>query len=126
MTPDRGGPELPAAPTCGPADHLTARQYQSQLQAALDQDGWSTNQRAVIRAKLRLWTLRAAGLDQLFEKRGNIPGHPDSLPPTTQDIVTWRWKRAHQAKMRAQTKATKTPATIHAQELADDKSYEPG
>lgn len=124
MTPDRGGPSLPDAPTCGAGDLQAARAYVQTLQAALDQDGWSQNQRRVIRIRLGKWKLRAAGLDDYYNRRGNIPGNPDGPPPTQAEIAVTRWRRDHMTKLRAHAKALSSKEKLKAQELLDDKEHE--
>lgn len=121
MVPDRGGPALPEAPVCGARDYLQAKLYVETLTRALDQDGWSRNQRKVIRQKLQSWRMKAAGMDEFFNRRGNIPGNPDGPPPTTQEIITTRWRREHAAKARDRAKALSAKEKLKAEEVQQDK-----
>lgn len=124
MTPDRGGTPLPDAPTCGAGDTHAAQTYVRTLQEALDQDGWSQNQRRTIRARLTKWQVRAAGLDPFFNRRGNIPGNPDGPPPTQTEITVTRWRRQHQSRNRDHAKSLSAKAKLKAEELAADKEHD--
>lgn len=124
MVPDRGGPTLPEAPTCGAGDKAAARQYVVILETALDHDGWSQNQRRVIRARLAKWRVRMMGLDPFFNRRGTIPGNPDGPPPTQAEITVTAWRRAHSATLRSHAKALSAKAKAKKQETEDDKQHE--
>ncbi len=121
MTPDRGGPSLPDAPTCGAGDLSSARQYLEVLTKALEQDGWSQGQRREIRRRMLKWRVRTLGVDEYFNRRGNIPGNPDGPPPTQAEITVTRWRRTHAAKLRSHAKALSAKEKLQAEEVKEDK-----
>jgi hypothetical protein len=124
MTPDRGGPSLPDAPTCGAGDLHSAHAYLLVLEAALDQDGWSQGQRREIRRRMLKWKVRALGVDDYYNRRGNIPGSPDGPPPTQAEITVTRWHRAHRAQLRTHAKAMSAKEKLKAEEVKEDKEHE--
>lgn len=120
MNPAKGGDPLPPAPVCGAKDHRAAKKYVYTLEEALLQEGWSKNQRTYLKRLLMQWKLRAAGMDAYFERRGNVPGHPDAPPPTSQDLTAERWRRDAKRKEAEFRAALERPRTIRAEEKAED------
>lgn len=93
MDPKHGGSPLPRSPICLPGDHLKATQYVEVIQGALKQAGWSGSQRRRLRGLLRLWTFRAEGRDQEYEKNGSFGRAPGAAPPTSTDATVEYWRR---------------------------------
>lgn len=102
MHPKYGGSPLPHSPVCMPQEHYKASQYVLVLEEALKQSGWSVTQRRRLRSLVRLWTFRAEGRDQEFEKNGSFGRAPGAAPPTAIDASVEKWRRLipHDAKTR--------------------------
>ena len=124
MTPAFGGPPLPAAPILFPADHAGARQYLYRIDKALDQDGWSKNQRRYLKTLRIKWAYRAQGLDANFERRGDVGGNPEAPPPTARDVVIARWRQAHLIEKQAQDRGRTAFKRIRDQEKNEDRDKE--
>lgn len=121
MIPAKGGPPLDDPPVCGAGERWYAERHVLKIEAALDQEGWSRNQRRYLKLQWKVWTMRAMGMDEQFERRGTIGGHPDGKAPSRQAIVVEGWRRAARQKEREFARALSEPARIRAEEVEDDK-----
>jgi hypothetical protein len=72
-------------PKCGPGDRAAAAIFLRRVQRAIEQGGWTTNERAALHMLEKRWGARARGTDGRFNVVGNVSGR---LPRDVERTIT--------------------------------------